>query len=138
MFGRASTAPRSARFVRHSLPAGLALLLSALPAPAAAPADPATKAQVIGQPAALLVQPEAIALNSPRATQQVVVTGKYADGSVRDLTAFCDLALEAPDVATVETGGFLLPKKSGATALVVKAAGQAARVPVTVTDFDKP
>jgi hypothetical protein len=107
-------------------------------APAAAPTDPAVRAQLIGQPAALRVQPEAIALNGPRAVQQVVVTAEYADGSVRDLTPFCDLAVETPDVAAVDGTGFVVPKKTGRTALVVKAGAQTTRVPVTVADFDKP
>ena len=35
-------------------------------------------------------------------------------------------------------GGFVPPKKNGVTALLVKAGGQTARVPVTVKDLDKP
>jgi hypothetical protein len=123
---------------RFALTATPALLLAASTTFAAAPTDPAGRAQVIDQPAALLVQPETIALDGPRAVQQVVVSGKYADGSVRDLTAFCDLAVEAKDVADVDATGFVTPKKSGATTLVVKAGPQTARVPVTVKDFDKP
>jgi hypothetical protein len=131
MFGRTPACPR--------LLAAPALLLAlAAFAPAAPPAAAAAKAQLIGQPAALVVQPESITLNGPRAMQQVVVTGRYADGSVRDLTPFCDLSVEAADVAAVSGSGFLTPKKSGATALVVKAGPQSARVPVTVADFDTP
>ncbi len=116
----------------------LALLLAAAAVAAAAvPADPAQRAQQIGQPTALLVQPETITLTGPRAVQQVVVTGKYADGSVRDLTPFCELSVEAADVAAVTPSGFLTPKKTGATALVVKAGPASARAPITVADFDK-
>ena len=71
-------------------------------APAAVPADPAARACLIGQPTALRVEPAAVTLTGPRALQQVVVTGQYADGTVRDLTPFCDLAIEAPDVAVVD------------------------------------
>jgi hypothetical protein len=70
--------------------------------------------------------------------QQVVVTGRYADGSVRDLTPFCELALEGADVAGVSPEGLVLPKKNGSTGLVVKAGGQTARVAVTVKDLEKP
>jgi hypothetical protein len=101
------------------------------------PMDPAAHAQVVGQPAALAVQPDNITLTGPRATQQIVVTGRYADGSVRDLTPFCELAGEAPGIVNISAGGFVLPQKDGATALVVKAGGQVARVPVTVKDFAK-
>lgn len=59
---------------------------------AAVPADPDKQAAIIGQPTALLVQPETITLAGPRVRQQIIVTGRYADGSVRDLTPFCTLS----------------------------------------------
>jgi hypothetical protein len=128
-----------ARALRRPAPVAFALLLTVgTAAPAAVPADPAARLQLIGQPAALRVQPEAVTLAGPRAVQQVVVTGQYADGSVRDLTPFCDLTVETADVAAVDAGGFLRPTKSGTTALVVRAGPQTARVPVTVVDFEKP
>jgi hypothetical protein len=122
---------------RPLLLAGLVLCLSTIPAAAAVPTDPAQLTVLIGQPTALLVQPEAITLNGPRSMQQVIVTGRYADGSVRDLTPFCELSIEAADVASLN-GGFLLPKKNGVTNLVVKAGGQTVKAPLTVKDFDKP
>jgi hypothetical protein len=118
-----------------------ALVLTAaavLPARAAVPTDGAERAAAIGKPTALSVQPEAVTLTGPRACQQLVVTGKYADGSLRDLTPFCELGLEAKDIASVSSSGFLTPAKSGTTTLIVKVGGQTARVPVTVKDFDKP
>jgi hypothetical protein len=110
----------------------------ASPLRAALPTDPAERGKLTGRPTALLVQPEAVVLAGPRAMQQVVVTGRYADGSVRDLTPFCEWTVETPGVAQVEAGGFLLPQKDGTTALLVKVAGQTARVPLTVKDFAKP
>src|SRR5689334_20180664 len=128
-----------ARALRRPAPVAFAFLLAAgTAAPAAVPADPAARLQLIGQPAALRVQPEAVTLTGPRAVQQVVVTGQYADGSVRDLTPFSDLTVETADVAAVDAGGFLRPNKSGSTALVVRAGPQTAHVPVTVVDFEKP
>src|SRR5262249_26353521 len=96
------------------------------------------RAAAIGKPTALFVQPAAVTLNSPRSMQQIVVTGRYSDGSVRDLTAFCEMTPEQADVASVGELGFLTPRKNGTTALVVKAGGQTVRVPLTVKDFDKP
>src|SRR5262249_57581885 len=84
------------------------------------------------------VQPEAVTLTGPLALQQVVVTGKYADGSVRDLTPFCAMSSEPADVMAIDAGGMLTPKRNGAATLVVKAGGQTARVAVTVKDFDQP
>jgi hypothetical protein len=119
---------------------GLALVLLAAPGTAAAspPTDPQTRARVIGQPVALVVQPPAVALSGPRATVQPVISGRYADGSLRDLTHFCDLTLEQPGVVSLDADRFLTALKDGSTALVVKAGGQTARVPVTVKDFTKP
>jgi hypothetical protein len=113
-------------------------LIAAVPAQAALPTEAAERAEVIGQPTALVVQPETIVLNGPRSTQQIIINGRYANSAVRDLTPFCDLAAETAGVVEIEAGGFLIPRKDGATALVIKAGGQTIRVPVTVKDFTKP
>src|SRR5436309_2527590 len=115
-------------------------LLPALtvPATAAVPANPETRARVVGQPVALVVQPEAIALSGPRSTLQILVTGRYADGSVRDLTHFCDLTLEQAGVALLDEERFLTPLKDGTTTLVVRAGNQTTRVSVSVKDFSQP
>ncbi len=122
---------------RPPLFAALLLGLSAATAAAAVPTDPQQRTALIGQPASLLIQPETITLTGPRSYQQVVVTGRYADGTVRDLTAFCDFACETPDLAD-PGAGFVTPKKNGTGALVVKAGGQTARAPLTVKEYDKP
>jgi hypothetical protein len=114
------------------------LLLAVAPAMAAVPADAETRAALIGQPASIIVQPATIELAGPQSMQQIVVTGKYADGSVRDLTPFCEIKAEAADTVSVATGGFLRPLKEGTTKLLIKAAAQLAQVPVVVKDFDKP
>jgi hypothetical protein len=115
----------------------LVLTLSAS-ASAALPTEAAQRAPFIGQPVGLVIQPDTIVLSGPRAMQQLVVTGRYANGSVRDLTPFCDFRLEAADLADLGPGGFLLPRKSGASTLLITAGTQTARVPVTIRDFEKP
>jgi hypothetical protein len=116
--------------------AGLVLCFSAA-AQAGVPSDPQQRAALIGQPTSITVQPEAISLAGPRAYQQVLVTGKYADGTVRDLTPFCNFAVETPDLADPDAG-FVTPKKDGTGAFLVTAGGQTARIPLTVKDVDKP
>ncbi len=123
--------------LRPAFPVLATLALAASASPAAVPTEPAKVAPLVGQPTALAVQPAAITLAGPRALQQVVVTGRYADGTTRDLTPFCELAPEAADVAAIKDG-LLMPKKNGTTSLVVKVGGQTAKVPVVVKDFDKP
>jgi hypothetical protein len=119
--------------------AGLVLPgICALRAAAAPPADPAARATVVGQPAALLVQPPTVSLTDPRARQQLVVSGRYGDGSVRDLTPFCEFAIEGPALIQSQGAGFLIPLQNGSTSLLIKVGGQVARVPVTVKDFEKP
>jgi hypothetical protein len=93
---------------------------------------------MLGQPDALEVQPASITLCGRHSNQQLVVTGRYADGHVRDLTTVCALSSEPGEVATVDETGFVTPKKNGQTAILVKAGGRTARVPVIVTDIDKP
>jgi hypothetical protein len=115
----------------------LGLSLLSLPAQAAVPTDPAGKAALAGAPASLLVQPASVTLSGSRDRQQLVVTGRYADGSVRDLTGVCEIACASGDLVTVQAGGFLLPKKDGASSLVVKAGGQSVQVPLVVKDFVK-
>ncbi|HEY1860969.1 MAG TPA: DUF1549 domain-containing protein, partial [Gemmataceae bacterium] len=117
---------------------GIMVFLTASPsASAAIPTTPESKAAIVGTPAALLVQPASITLAGPRAMQQVIVTGRYADDTVRDLTPFCEWSLENAETAAISGDGFLVPRKNGDTALIVKAGGQSARVPVSVKEFDK-
>lgn len=113
-------------------------LTAASLAAAGVPEKQAEKAACIGQPVSLVVQPETIRLAGPRAMRQVLVTGRYADGSERDLTSFCDFRVENPGLVKIGRVGFLQPQAAGETALVVQAGAQTAHVPVVVTDFDKP
>ncbi len=125
---------------RHAFAITLAstLLLGSIgPAAAAIPSEPAKQAAIVGQPMALMVQPETITLAGPRIRQQVVITGRYADGSVRDLTPFCTLSC-AEGLVAIGDEGYLQAKKNGAGSLIVKAGAQTAKVPLTVKDVEKP
>jgi Protein of unknown function (DUF1553)/Protein of unknown function (DUF1549) len=115
-----------------------ALVLAGSAARAAIPADPARRAAVVGKPAVLQVQPAAVLLTGPRAMQQIVVTARYPDGDVRDVTPFCDFTVDGPAAAQVTSDGFVLPRKNGTTTLMARAGGQVAKVPVTVKNLDKP
>jgi hypothetical protein len=102
------------------------------------PTDAEARASVIGKPVALQVQPTNLVLTGPRATKQIVVTGRYADNSVRDLTPFCEWTLDSADIAEVGIGGFLTPRKNGETILRGKAGEQTVQVPVSVKEMDQP
>ncbi len=100
--------------------------------------SPEVRARIIGQPVALVVQPSVVTLVGPRSTAQPVITGRYSDGSLRDLTHFCEVTLEQHGVVRLDDDRFLLPLKDGATTLVVRAGSQTVRVPVSVKDFGRP
>src|SRR5207302_10133776 len=86
----------------------------------------------------LAIDPPAVMFSGPRELRHLVVSVRYADGSERDLTPFCEFTADAPGVISVAAGGFLEPQGDGATVLAVKAGGRMAVVPVSVKDFAKP
>jgi hypothetical protein len=117
---------------------GLACFLAIAQGAASSAAEAADKAAVLGQPAALQVQPQSITLRGRHANQQIVVTGEYAGGVIRDLTGVCEMSSEAAEIAAIDETGYVTPKKNGQTALVIKAGDKTARVAVTVIDLEKP
>ncbi|HET6572240.1 MAG TPA: DUF1553 domain-containing protein [Fimbriiglobus sp.] len=102
----------------------------------AAPPTADERAALVGSPTALVVSPARVDLAGPHAVRQLVVTGKYADGSVRDLTRAADVTIDGPDVLTIAEGLFVRGAKNGAATLTVTAGGKAVKVPVTVADLD--
>ncbi len=122
---------------RRPVLAGVLLLLGALPANAALPSSPAERAAVVGAPTSLVVYPPTVEFTGPRSRVQVLVTGHYPGGGVRDLTHFCEIACEGPGLLDVAPGGYLSPNKNGSSTLTIKAGTQTARVRVTVKDHDK-
>ena len=110
---------------------------SCLPAFASIPADAKLRAKVIGHPTAIEVRPAAVKLDGPRAMQQMLVTGKYADGTVRDLTAFATYRADAADVVNPGSG-FVRGKHNGHTELTIQVGGLTTKIPVTVLRFDEP
>src|SRR5215831_5049098 len=91
---------------RKRIVLSLALLLVAgAPVRAALPNDAAKKSAAVGQPASLLAQPPSVTLVGPRAMEQVVITGRYADGTVRDLTPFCEWSVDSGDIISVTPSG---------------------------------
>jgi hypothetical protein len=115
--------------------AALAASSLALTATAAVPTDTTEQLTVVGKPAAIEVRPATVNLDGPRAVQQLVVTGKYADGTVRDLTPFATFA--ADDKLMSAAGGFVRGKRNGTAQLTVQVGGQTIQVPVTIGKFDE-
>ncbi|MGE3808727.1 MAG: DUF1549 domain-containing protein, partial [Gemmataceae bacterium] len=124
--------------LRNLLLAAVAGLLAVASVGARLPADPQEKQALTAQPVSIEVEPHTIQLVGPRAMQQIIVTGKYDDGTVRDLTHACALDLETPGIVSWLPGGFFQPLKDGNTTLVVTAGTKSIKVPVVVKDFGKP
>ncbi len=102
------------------------------------PTDPAARAKIIGTPKSLLVQPDKLTLTGTRATAQPVVTGVYADGTVRDLTHLADIKVDGDAIVAIDAERFITPKKNGAGTLTISAGGQSVKLPVVVENLDKP
>lgn len=102
----------------------LPALLLAVPALAFAP--------IADEPAELTVQPAAVTLTGPRDACQLVVTGRYADGSIRDLTHAVTVATDRPGVVAAGDGLFLRGTADGSATITLTAGRKSVRVPVTV------
>ncbi|MFO0948280.1 MAG: DUF1553 domain-containing protein [Planctomycetota bacterium] len=100
--------------------------------------EPAKLMETVGEPTRVTIEPKDISLHGPRAYQQILVTGEYADGSVRDLTRLAQYASSEAGVATVTDQGVIHAVGNGSSTVSVRAGSLEATVPVAVVDFDKP
>ncbi len=100
------------------------------------PTDAGTRKKVVGNPQQVHIQPSKIFLVGDRSWQQIVVTGTYANGNVRDLTAFSKFRAKTPVVAASSTG-IVWPNKNGKTTLTITVAGKDHKIPVTVVKYDQ-
>jgi hypothetical protein len=94
-------------------------------------------AALIGSPVSLRVTPESTTLESPLQRTQFVVTGVYADGSVRDLTHAASYQLENPTIGKLEAG-LLTPLADGLSPLQIQAGPLSARATVQVSGQSAP
>src|SRR5688500_8454572 len=89
-----------------SLLAGVTATGVAVPA-LAAPAKPAPPKRAPApppapKPASIEIQPGTVALNGPRSEQRLLVTGHFADGTARDVTADARWTLAKPGIAALD------------------------------------
>lgn len=101
------------------------------------PEDTGKRQVAVGKPEGLEISPKAIELQGKQGHWQIVITGKYAGGLVRDLTPFAAFTVENSEIAQVEEGGFIRPLKNGTTRLKVSAGGMEVIAPVQVTQQEK-
>ena len=88
-----------------------------------------TAARASAVPERLSVEPGEIRLDGGDARQQVAVTGHFADGSVRDLTAEASFAVEPTGMARASKTGVVTPGGDGPGSLRVEAGGKTDRGP---------
>ncbi|MFO0824566.1 MAG: hypothetical protein U0792_15850, partial [Gemmataceae bacterium] len=117
-----------------SVPTTCAILLTAFASStvAAPPVGAEERKEIAGQPTAIEIAPGDVKLSGVRDARQLVISGKYADGSLRDLTALADVKVEPADVVDLQEGVFLRPKKNGSATLTATAGGKQAKVAITV------
>ncbi len=119
---------------------GALLALSLLPLLGASPAaasDGPREVEEAGQPVRIEVFPGSVRLDGPRRQMQLVVTGHYEDGTVRDLTRVAEYGLSDPGIADIENA-VVLPRQNGTADLTVRVGEAEARVAVEVAGQDQP
>jgi Protein of unknown function (DUF1553)/Protein of unknown function (DUF1549)/Bacterial Ig-like domain (group 2) len=85
----------------------------------------------------LSVYPPEYRLTGAGNTLQLVATGEYSDGSVRDLTRTVRYSSNEAAIASVSSSGSVRAEMAGETAIMARTMGQAAAVPIMVAK-DRP
>jgi len=80
----------------------------------------------------LIVYPERILLDGPRADQMIGVLGHYADGREWDLRRTAKFATSDPKVAEVDATGMVRPVADGQAAITIEVGAQKASIQVEV------
>jgi hypothetical protein len=88
--------------------------------------------------AAPVVAPAVIVLDSPEATQQIIVTGQRKTGEPQDLTRTAAYESSNPAVALVSSTGMVTPRSEGKAEVVVRSSQGELRVPVEVRGLHQP
>jgi Protein of unknown function (DUF1553)/Protein of unknown function (DUF1549) len=87
--------------------------------------------------AALTAEPAQVTLSHADDRQRLLITGKFADDTLRDLTRSVQYASANPAVAEVSAEGVITPKTAGQTSVQVVLSGQSLAVPVTVKGVER-
>ncbi len=116
-------------------------LLSVLACLIVVPLAPAREqtVPVVGQGnlQSLTLLPASVVLRGSDQVQQLVVTGQYGNGGVRDLTAAATFRVADPSVVRVEKGGLLVALANGTTDLIATANGKTGTLKVTVVEAER-
>ena len=83
------------------------------------------------------VEPERISFTGPLSRQNLLVTGRYSDGSEADLTSQALCKAVKQGIVRVDRGNTIVPIGNGGVDLIVRAGVQSVKLLVTVKDFEK-
>jgi len=97
---------------RHSAACALLLALFAAPVQAAPPIESRGSRGRDRHAGLVEVFPLNVSLTGARDSEQLVVTGKYADGTLRDLSAVVTARVEPADVVEVQDASFFAPRRT--------------------------
>lgn len=90
-----------------------------------------------GELRALSALSEKILVRGAGQVHQLVITGEYANGGMRDLTREVAYRAASPQIVRVRAGGLLSAVKNGTTDVFAELQGRSVKVSVTVTDADR-
>jgi hypothetical protein len=91
-----------------------------------------------GELVSLSAVPSEVTIRGRDELQQLVVTGHYANGGVRDLTSSVVYLAADQQVAQVDETGLLTSISDGSTTVSAKYEGKSVLIRVTVTDAERP
>jgi hypothetical protein len=117
---------------RNTAQTWIKALLAAMIGVAGVYADSAAPAIIgTGELRSLSVLPEKVALRGVDPVQQLVITGHFANGGVRDLTSQVTFRVADPTIIKVEPGGLLVALKDGATEVSAEIGARTIKVPAS-------
>ena len=92
---------------------------------------------VAQSPSSIEILPDGVTLAGPQSSHRLIVQGRFADGSERDLTANAAFEASNPKVVNMDDG-VLRPLANGRTRLTAEVAGVSASVEITVENYQAP
>ncbi len=90
-----------------------------------------------GEMKTLATSPEKVVLRGADQLQQLIITGQFANGGVRDLTRKVKYRSADLGIVRVDASGLLTSIKNGATEIVAEIDGKSVKVPVSVEGADR-
>jgi hypothetical protein len=110
------------------------LVFACLLRPAAAVPVKSAPVKLVG----LRLDPPQITLARPLASQRLVVTGRYSDGSERDLTSQAHFRLPKPNIARLEAKNTLVAVHDGTADLIAQVGKRTSRAALHVFNSHRP